>query len=76
MSILRTMTQVQKDFVHELKLFGCSKIQALVLTATYVAPGRSAENAGLYGRPSGSHADAALRSMHGNFRKKERFGRT
>ena len=28
-----SLTQAQKDFVHGLKLFGCSKTQALVMTA-------------------------------------------
>ena len=30
---------------------------------TYVAPGRSAEDATLYGRPSGLYASAALRNV-------------
>ena len=28
-----SLTQAQKDFIHGLKLFGCSKMQALVMTA-------------------------------------------
>lgn len=28
-----SLTQAQKDFIHGLKLFGCSKTQALVMTA-------------------------------------------
>jgi hypothetical protein len=28
-----SLTQAQKDFIHGLKLFGCSRTQALVMTA-------------------------------------------
>ena len=28
-----SLPQAQKDFIHRLKLFGCSKTQALVMTA-------------------------------------------
>ena len=32
------LTQAQKDFIHGLKLFGCSKMQALVMTAAMWHP--------------------------------------
>ena len=28
-----SLTQAQKDFIHGLKLFGCDRLQALVMTA-------------------------------------------
>ena len=33
-----SLTQAQKDLVHGLKLFGCSKMQALVMTAAMWHP--------------------------------------
>ena len=32
------LTQAQKDFIHGLKLFGCSKMQSLVMTAAMWHP--------------------------------------